>query len=213
MSVVRLWWRPWGLEDTPATFFACSARRASSGAIRKNFVRAASFRVMPTNPPETFIERFLCSSALWAPTAQNGSSAFLFTTQFPLINSRFLDLMLSRKTSQQGTQESYVHSVFCHGRRGTWWTSLELSGVVTSLRFGQLLWTPASPSPYPCSGASPWTLGLLTGVSCFKCWHLLKDIEITYSTDHFHVCFLHLGSCAIFACTTKFLCQTLKSLM
>ena len=58
--------RPPGLDgkEAPAMFFACSARLARSGAIRKNLVRAASFRVMSTNPPETFIERFLCSSAL-----------------------------------------------------------------------------------------------------------------------------------------------------
>ena len=81
--------RPPGLDgkEAPAMFFACSARLARSGAIRKNLVRAASFRVMSTNPPETFIERFLCSSALSAPIAQNGASAFLFTTQFPWMNS------------------------------------------------------------------------------------------------------------------------------
>ena len=39
----------------------------------KNFVRVALFRVMPTNPPETFMEWSLCLSALSAPAAQSGT--------------------------------------------------------------------------------------------------------------------------------------------
>jgi len=51
--------------------FASVASLANSGAMRKNFVRALAFRVIPTSPPDTFIERFRCSSALSPPTAQN----------------------------------------------------------------------------------------------------------------------------------------------
>ena len=62
---------------------------ASSGAIRKNFVRALAFSVIPSSPPDTFMERFRCSRALPPPTAQNGTSWFLFTTQLPLANSSY----------------------------------------------------------------------------------------------------------------------------
>ena len=77
-EVVKVWW--W----VPS--FASSARRASSGAMRKNLVWALGFKVMPTNPPDTFMERFICSRAWSAPSPQNGTCKFMFTTQLPLRN-------------------------------------------------------------------------------------------------------------------------------
>ena len=65
---------------------ALSANFGISGALRKNFAKALSFIVIPTNPPDVFMERLMCSKVLSAPTEQNGTS-FLLTTQFPWINS------------------------------------------------------------------------------------------------------------------------------
>jgi hypothetical protein len=64
-ETVKVWW--WmlisSLAIVPAIYFASSASRESSGAIRKNLFLAFGFKVIPTKPPETFIERLICSSA------------------------------------------------------------------------------------------------------------------------------------------------------
>ena len=74
----------------PAICLACCASLASSGAIRKYFVRAVGFRVMPTNLPETFIDRLTCSRALSVPTEQKGTPGFLFATQLRCWNSWYI---------------------------------------------------------------------------------------------------------------------------
>ena len=60
--------------DVPAISFASSdARRASSGAMRSNFV-PFGFKLIPTRPPETFTDRFICSRAWSAPSAHKATS-------------------------------------------------------------------------------------------------------------------------------------------
>ena len=49
----------------------------------KSLFLSFGFSVIPINPPETFMEQFTCSKALSAPTAQNDTLEFLFTTQLP----------------------------------------------------------------------------------------------------------------------------------
>ena len=63
-----------------------------------------SFQVFP--PPETFIERFICSKAWPAPKAQNGTRGFLLT-QLPLRNSSHISGFLLASSFQQGTVESF----------------------------------------------------------------------------------------------------------
>ena len=82
-ALIRLWWCVSVLEEVPAICLTCSASLASSGAIRKYLVRALGLSMMPTSPPETFIDLLARSRALSAPIAQNDTEEFLFTTQFP----------------------------------------------------------------------------------------------------------------------------------
>ena len=49
------------LEEVPAISLACCASLANSGAIKKYFVCAVGFSVMPINLPETFISTLLCT--------------------------------------------------------------------------------------------------------------------------------------------------------
>ena len=79
------WWVPAFAVDVPAISFASSARRVSSGAMTKNF--AFRFKMIPNRPPEAFMDRFICSRAWSAPSAQNATSSFLLTTQLPSRNS------------------------------------------------------------------------------------------------------------------------------
>ena len=46
---------------------ASSANQASSGEIKESFALALGFRVIPTKPPLTFVERLKCSRALSVP--------------------------------------------------------------------------------------------------------------------------------------------------
>ena len=84
------WWVPSFSGVVSAISLASKARRASSGAMRKTLALAFGFRVIPTSPPETFIERFTCSRAWSAPKAQNDTCRFLLTTQLPLQNSSYI---------------------------------------------------------------------------------------------------------------------------
>ena len=59
----RSWWCSLASVVGPAIDVASVSSLANLGAMTKN-VRALAFRVIPTSSPDTFIERFRCSSAL-----------------------------------------------------------------------------------------------------------------------------------------------------
>ena len=111
-EAARLCCRSCVFEDMPPISFVWSANRASSGAIRKNLVRALRLRVMPVSPPVTFMERLTCPRALFALSAQNGTSGFLLTTQFPWqIPQRPPGSIPPGKPSQLGTVEPRYNDV------------------------------------------------------------------------------------------------------
>ena len=60
----KSWWCSCASVIRPAIDLASVASLASSGAIRKNCVRALAFSMIPTSPPDTFTERFRCCRAL-----------------------------------------------------------------------------------------------------------------------------------------------------
>ena len=60
------------MDGLPTILLSSPAKPASLGEIRKNLAGALGFKVLLTNPPDTFIEQLMCSRALTAPSAQNG---------------------------------------------------------------------------------------------------------------------------------------------
>ena len=80
--VASAWWCFDVMDEELAICLACSASLASSGAIRKYFLRMLGFNVIPTSPPDTFIEWLTCSRALSGPTAQNGTYEFSLDLNF-----------------------------------------------------------------------------------------------------------------------------------
>ena len=85
----KSWWCYLESVVRPAIDLASVASLACSGSIMKNIAQALAFSVIPNSPPDNFMERFRCSRALSPPTARNGTSRFLFTTQLPLVNSSY----------------------------------------------------------------------------------------------------------------------------
>ena len=69
---------------SPPISWAYPTRLASSGELRKSLVRA----------PGTSIEWLICSTA-WSATAQKGTCWFLLTTQLPLRNSPYMQMLAS----------------------------------------------------------------------------------------------------------------------
>ena len=59
------------MDEETTICVACSATLASSGAIRKYLVRTLGFNVIPTSPPETFIDRLTCSRGLFLEAPGN----------------------------------------------------------------------------------------------------------------------------------------------
>lgn len=71
----------WGVPSTPTYDRISCVRQVNSGVIRKNLDCAASLRMIPTSPLDTFIQQVSCFMARFRLMAQIGS-LFLLTTKF-----------------------------------------------------------------------------------------------------------------------------------
>ena len=138
-------------EDMPARSLAFSLSRASSGEIRKNFVRAAGLRVIPTNPPATFMDLFICSSAWSAPIEQNGTWHFCsqprchWGTLHRGEDRHFSDSISARY------RESFEHNWAYPVQRNACRMPQGLTGEVPNSLCALLLWTDSWSWPCSCS--------------------------------------------------------------